>query len=48
MKSIKVVHGYAYTDKEFKEKIVPTIISEVKPKTPKTFTVRYDFSKMAI
>jgi hypothetical protein len=47
-KSIKVVHGYTYTDKEFNEKIVPTIISEVKPKTPKTFTLRYDFSKMAI
>lgn len=47
-KSIKVVHGYTYTDKEFNEKIVPTIISEVKPKTPKTFTLKYDFSKMAI
>lgn len=47
-KSIKVVHGYSYTDKEFSEKIIPTIISEVKPKVPKTFTLRYDFSKMAI
>jgi hypothetical protein len=47
-KSIKVVHGYAYNDKDFNEKIIPTIISELKPKTPKTFTLKYDFSKMAI
>jgi hypothetical protein len=44
-KSIKVVHGYAYSDKDFKEKIIPTIVSEVKPRT---YIKKYSFSKMAI
>jgi hypothetical protein len=47
-KSIKIVYGYPYNDADFKDKIIPTIISELKSKTPKTFTLRYDFSKMAI
>jgi hypothetical protein len=44
-KSIKVVSGYPYTDKEFEENIIPTIISEVKPRT---YIKKYNFSKMAI
>lgn len=44
-KSIKIVHGYALTNKEFDENIIPSIISEVKPRT---FIAKYNFSKMAI
>ena len=43
-KSIKVVSGYPYTDKEFEEITIPTIISEVKPRT---YITKHDFSKIA-